>query len=294
MNRAADFFQYACERYSIMLAKNNGQEPPWTNDWVLQQYRFCNVFREDDKVTTWIRENVREPMRNDPSVLGALVIARWFNKIETLEILKSKDACTSWHAPANLFYHWDLEEMAKRLRDQKPLVTGAYIIKTPNGMNKLDGIIWCLQQFLPFAEQLCASIEQGEITLEHLTNVLAMYPYLGQFMAYEVVTDMRHTDFMKDAPDIMTWANPGPGAARGLGRVMCDDPTAYQTGRKRDSKALMSGMHQLLDLSTDEQYWPQEWPSWEMREVEHTLCEFDKYDRAHNEEGRPKQKYRRE
>jgi hypothetical protein len=47
----------------------------------------------------------------------------------------------------------------------------------------------------------------------------------------------------------------------------------------------------LLSASRLEHNWPHEWPAWEMREVEHTLCEFDKYERARLGEGRPKQRF---
>jgi len=42
---------------------------------------------------------------------------------------------------------------------------------------------------------------------------------VGDFMAYEVVTDLRHTRYLNKAPDINTWAVAGPGAIRGLHRL---------------------------------------------------------------------------
>jgi hypothetical protein len=54
---------------------------------------------------------------------------------------------------------------------------------------------------------------------------------------------------------------------------------------------MMSIMQEILSFSKSDEYWPQNWPHWEMREVEHTLCEFDKYERARLGEGRPKQLY---
>ena len=37
--------------------RSAGAEPPWTNDNVLANVRFCNVRREDDAVTRWIRSH---------------------------------------------------------------------------------------------------------------------------------------------------------------------------------------------------------------------------------------------
>jgi hypothetical protein len=78
---------------------------------------------------------------------------------------------------------------------------------------------------------------------------------------------------------------------------------------------LMLSMRKLLSLSRETEFWPQpegdalrvrgydlfthdrrspyaQWPRWEMREVEHSLCEFDKYSRVRSGEGRPRGVYR--
>jgi hypothetical protein len=55
------FFAYARERHQIYLNREQGQPKPWTEEPVLQQYRFTNVFRELDKTTLWFKDKVREP-----------------------------------------------------------------------------------------------------------------------------------------------------------------------------------------------------------------------------------------
>jgi len=288
------FFEYAKKRYKLMLDKEADFERPWTDDPILQQYRFCNVFREDDKVTKWIRSNITHEGYGD-KLVGAMVIARWFNRIETLEHLLPLP-----HHPGeeNLFYSWSqdfekwLADMKARLSHLSPLVTGAYMIKTPAKMNKLEGILWCLDHFLPDAVELYYSIvAEPEATLQHTTEHLATYPYLGPFMAYEVVTDLRHS-ILQDAPDIMTWANPGPGCARGLDRVLEQPLGTFNRHRPAHVSEMMTHMQRLLKASGKAKYWPQHWPRWEMRDVEHTLCELDKYERARLGEGKPKQKYK--
>jgi hypothetical protein len=113
----------------------------------------------------------------------------------------------------------------------------------------------------------------------------------------------------------MTWANPGPGACRGLARVLGLDLKAFNRGSEKDRAIVCNGMRQLVLLSKEMNHWPQpaqngisvvthsyrfsepwlvqgEWPAWEMRDVEHTLCEFDKYERALSGEGKMKRIYR--
>jgi hypothetical protein len=85
---------------------------------------------------------------------------------------------------------------------------------------------------------------------------------------------------LEDAPDVMTWASAGPGCARGLGRAVADDKERFGYGSDRDQAEMLAVMTEILAMSRDQGYWPQSWRPWEMREVEHWACEFDKYERA--------------
>ena len=171
------------------------------------------------------------------------------------------------------------------LQDQPQWVTGAYIIKTPNGMNKLEGVCWAIDQIANDQNKFIDSIYEAKDSLKALWEVLMPYPYMGPFMAYEVVTDWRHTFLGDEARDIMTWANPGPGAKRGLNRIY-DRPLNKQI----KSDINISEMQVLLELS--QEYLHGQVPNLEMRDIEHTLCEFDKYERVRNGEGKPRSIYK--
>ena len=270
------YFDFLNERHLIYLKKLRGEEFPWTTDPILQKYKFTNVFRENDRTTVWFRENVREDMRDEIEVALATIIFRWFNLIETGKVLLEHE----------LYRNWDSDYCYQVLEDQPQWVTGAYIIKTPNGMNKLKGVCWCIDQIANDGNKFIDSMHEAKGNLKHLWDVLMPYPYMGPFMAYEVVTDWRHTFLGDEATDIMTWGNPGPGAKRGLNRIH---------GRPLDknikSSINIGEMQILLELS-------HEWlhgqvPNLEMRDVEHTLCEFDKYERVRNGEGKPRSLYKR-
>jgi hypothetical protein len=104
-------------------------------------------------------------------------------------------------------------------------------------------------------------------------------------MAYEVVTDLRHSKYLENADDIMTWANAGPGAKRGLNRI--HGRPLEQTIK---AKQLTEEMKELLAVSGD--YLLDVVPDLEMREIEHCLCEYDKYERVRLGEGRPRAKFK--
>lgn len=292
--RRVDFFKVLEERYRIFLRREAGEPKPWTDDPVFLENRFCNVFREDDKTTVWFREK----MRNHPgfnstrsSVIITTIAFRWFNKIEIGEILRDPEI--------GLYGGCFHSDVAKRLILKQfpngPFVTGAYVVKTPDGMNKLDGVLWCIanvaRDAVNLGERLAYRKKVYGPNLEDAWKVLRAYPFLGDFMSYEIVTDLYHTPVLAGASDVHKWANPGPGCARGISRILFDDPAKLDRGSNRDRQLMLNEMVHLLDMSRSKEHWPwaEERP-WTMREVEHGLCEVDKMFRA-RAGGRMKQRY---
>ena len=120
------------------------QEPPWTMDPILREFKFCQVFREDDRTTRWFRHHIREPLRNDPEVFMATVAFRFFNLIETGETLLDH----------NLHIEWDREKAIQEIRKQNKWVTGAYIVKSPNRMDKVTGVAECVSHIWAERERI--------------------------------------------------------------------------------------------------------------------------------------------
>lgn len=117
----------------------------------------------------------------------------------------------------------------------------------------------------------------------------------GPFMAYEAVTDMRHTRYLRNAPDLYTWANAGPGAIRGLNRLFLRG-TKQSPPKDYTNDEMFDLMRKLNDLDTPEMNRvfgnPDEVsPRFEMRDIEHSLCEYDKYQRVTRSEGKMRSKY---
>ena len=75
---------------------------------------------------------------------------------------------------------------------------------------------------------------------------------------------------------------------RGLNRLHGRDKNHSQP-----KHVFICEMRQLLEASQSYEHWPNtdEFPPLEMREIEHTLCEFDKYERVRLGEGRPRGVY---
>ncbi len=272
------YFYWIQERETIRINKEVLQhEPPWTNDPILQKFKFCQVFREEDRTTRWFKRHIRNVWRDEPEVLMATVIFRWFNFIETGRTLIRH----------NLHIEWDRKKAIEEITKQDQWITGAYIIKTPNRMDKVTGVSECISHMWNDKEKLVDKILESK-SLEKAWEILRDYPYMGPFMAYEVVTDLRHTYLLREATDILTWANAGPGAMRGLNRLAGRD-----LDFSRRTHPWNDEMRELWELSR-ERLNPNliSLDRFEMREIEGGLCEFDKYSRILNEEGRTRSVYK--
>lgn len=277
---ASAFFATAREREAIRHRRRNNSpvqtgdqgQPIWSLNSIFQHWRFCNVHREHDKTTEWFRTQVRDRLSSDPDmVIDATIAFRWFNKIETGERLLKL-----------LLTGWKSDECVRLLKGVQPIITSAYMIKSPTGKNKLDGLCWCIDVAHMMVRQGSWRRKWQEArSLEAAHADLVTVPFLGPFLAYELVSDLRWTSALDHATDINTWASPGPGCTRGINRVLTGDPKKpFDYYRAADRKAMLEPMLQLLSLSRKNDLWPSGWRRWEMREVEHWLCEFDKYERV--------------
>lgn len=287
--QVAPFFKYARERQSILLRRRAGEPAPYTKDPILQKYRFCNVFREDDKTTMWFREHVRDPLKNKPEVLLATVLFRMLNRITTGEAIFLQEDLDRVTAFEKYVRGGDIRDVKRAIVNyvgkRGPFVTGAYIITGFPGP-KLDGVLKVVDTFRKKSEWESAAsnwLSDKSTTLEEVWSWLTTFPHLGVFHSYEIVTDLRHTALLSRAPDIMTWANPGPGARRGLNRIM-----GREINKRVPREQCIEEMRELLKMSLDAKLWPANWPRWDMRTVEHLACEFDKYERTRLGQGRPR------
>lgn len=273
------FFRFIEERHAIWHRRFELKLPwPWTADPLLRKYRFCNIFRELDTVTIWIRDNWRLPYADHPNLWFMMCVARQINWPGTLAEMSEIGFPDIWnpHALVNL--------MRERKARGEQVYTGAYMLR--GGQKGVDKAFYTVYTVLDplWKEGPNPFRVEGLDTLEGWWTWLNSHPGWGPFLSYEVVTDLRHTRYLRDAPDVNTFANAGPGAWRGLCRIYGRDKSS---GNKPDMA--LTEMTELLRMSPI--MLPSFVPALELRDVEHSLCEFDKYERARLNEGSPKTNY---
>lgn len=274
-------FAWVVEREATRARKEGGEDAPYTADPIIGAYRFCNVRREDDRGTVWIRDNIRKSFADSPELWLMLCIGRQINWPETLyELIESGDG---W--PGDTF---DLTMLRHVLDERKALgkkvYTGAYMISAPpqKGRSKQDymaktviGHLW--EQRDRFAEWF----SYPHRTLAKTHERLSRYVGWGDFMAYQAVVDMRFTRLLDGAPDIETWCAAGPGTIRGLNRLH-GRPVKHNLGQdqaRSEIRAIWKVVRQETGVDMD------------FSDVPNCLCETDKYLRVQNGEGVPRALY---
>lgn len=289
----APLWSWMRERESIRLRKEMGAVH-LTDDPILAKYRFCNVRREDDRVTRWIDANIRKPFHNHPLLWHMLCIARQINWPPTLAYLIEE----MW--PNLEVYRPEL--MSNALVRYQALggkvFTGAYMIRAESD-RKAPWYNWPKVKYI--SEIVCGRLWdersewakyfrgdgglKGEFlqpTLQLTHHRLMNHTGWGPFMAYQAVVDMRFTDLLKDAPDVAFWAAAGPGTIRGLNRLHgrpVDAPLkqdrAAEEIREIYRLTIKDGPNIDIDFS----------------DIPNCLCELDKWLRVKNGEGTPRSLY---
>ena len=140
------FCYWVSERERIRKKKESGKAI-LTQDPILRRFRFCNVKREDDRVTRWVAKNWRRT--DDENVWHAMVIARFINWPATLEYCGYPEPWTTSRQPV----------FAKRLKGMEThgarIFTGAYIVST-NGAtgSKVDHVLKLFDSHIVTGKQI--------------------------------------------------------------------------------------------------------------------------------------------
>lgn len=286
------FIHWMNERHRIYLARAAGKKFPWTKDKLLRKYKFTNVFRQLDRVTQEWTARYARLLGKDPSpgdILFHCGLFRMFNWPETYDELNFN------------LSRWDYDKAVALLTKRKDaghqIFTGAYIIPNAGREDpKIEVICEAADMLHFFKDDMAEEIMQKH-RMEDTCEILQLIPTVGGFISYEIACDLRFTRVLANASDRLMWANPGPGAMRGVHRLMTKK-AKWPKGKSRpDYQEAMREIFMQLTRKKkygklDKSILHSRLAPFEMREVEHSLCEFDKYMRAKNGEGKPRSRFK--
>ena len=289
-----DFFYWMNERHSIYVNRCvEGLKKPWTDDKIFQQYKFTNVFRQLDSGTIALNKMLGKwhlnptPLR-DLDVDDAVDIL--FN-IVWYRLFNLQDHALEPGFQSHKDHKFVLEvlmakkEMGLKVFTSAHMTTGTGEVIQQHG--KIYGhMIASIGIAEEFGEKFVSFIYHNQ-SMQKVTKLLCSLPMVGKFIAYEMACDLRFTPLLSGATDPLTWANMGPGANRGLLRLGMEPTNASMMELYR-----LALEEEMVEYHIAEHFpFNDGVPPFELREIEHSLCEFDKYMRAKTGVGRPRQKY---
>lgn len=265
--KVVQFIAFIKARHDVYTQKAAGAPRPWTTDKILQRYKFCNVYRELDRTTQWIGENWRKPNEADPDLWFAMYVARCINYIPTLEELR-------YPVPWNSMWFKRILEARKQRGAQ--IHSNAYSITTHH--TKISKImfyaqilerLWCNREALRF--------RRGESFAVYADRLMAEQG-IGNFMAGQVIADLKYCAPHFDVGDWWHFALSGPGSRRGMQRL------CYMSLNAKILKRCIpeaQWYRQLLALRNMVVPTLAEHGMSEMhnQDLQNCLCEWDKYER---------------
>ena len=306
-----EYWYWIHERQSIWHKRVILGEPaPWTEDGILKEYKFTNAIRDLDRLTIYYIDNILSNLEAtktagvisigeiQKSVILNTMIYRLFCRIETWEEI-GYIALNDWEE------EWPKakERLRKRREEGHSIFTSAYYVNdlkagNPNpetNSNKLENAICLIEDWYKNIQDIYVNgfLEAG--SMKEQLDYFKTLKCIGHFTAYEWSCDFclaeRYTGVKLVRWTDDSYTNVGPGAKRGLDWIFED------LGNMNHLQAIFY----LRSIAKDEfkrlgydktMKWPVKVTDFNLRVIEHDLCEYQKYKKAKEGVGRPKVKFK--
>ena len=188
------YWRFAAERQRVYLDRLAGKPGPWTEDPILAEHRFTNCYRATDRVSQYLIRNVSYQGHQSPDeIVFRTLLFKFFNKIETWELLQAELTDLSWATfDVDAYDHILSEAMNAGTR----LYSAAYVMPTPalgatrKHTNHLRLLASMVGSSLP--ERLAQAASLGAVYEE-----LLAFPSLGPFLAFQYAIDLNYSTLLE-------------------------------------------------------------------------------------------------
>jgi hypothetical protein len=207
------YWRFAAERQAIFFRRFHGLSGPWTDDPILNRYKFTNAYRASDRVSQYlIRDVIYRGDQSPREVFFRVILFKFFNRIDTWKRL----IAAFGELTAKRFKPQQYDKvLTAALESGELLYSGAYIM--PSGgvgwrqdrkhRMHLRLLEYMLSQGLP--ERVA-----GARSMREAFELLKSVPSIGDFLAYQYVTDLNYSTASNFGENEFVVA--GPGARDGI------------------------------------------------------------------------------
>ena len=271
------YWQLAAERQAIFFKRLRQEPAPWTDDPILRKHKFTNSYRASDRVSQYLIKNViYEGDQNSNELLFRILLFKFFNRIETWELLVR-------HLGEISYKHYNFQKydtiLTKAAEDNQKIYSAAYIMPS-GGSLCTDGRKHRMHLRLldyMMKDGLTGRLDRTR-SLRQAFEVLRSYPTLGDFLAYQYVIDLNYSPMMDFSEN--EFVMPGPGARNGISKCfssiggLTEAQIIHVMAERQQAEFERLGLNFL--------------PLWgrdlHLIDCQNLFCEVDKYARVHHPE----------
>lgn len=248
-----------------------GSTPPWTDDPVLEQYRFTNTYRASDRTSQYLIRNVLYQGDQDPKeIFFRALLFKLFNRIETWQALVSKFGTPSTSNFRPEIYGRFLDSLLGR---GSRLYSAAYIIPNPTLGHKMKHRNHLKLLSLMLLDEASYRIADAK-SLESVYAILLSYSSIGPFLGFQFAIDLNYSTFVNFSE--MDFIVAGPGARDGIRRCFAATAGLSDADVIRAVSDLRQSEFDRMGIEFSD-LWGR---SLQLIDLQNLFCEVDKYARV--------------
>ena len=238
------YWRFAAERQAVYfrrLADPAAPVGPWSDDPILNEYRFTNVYRITDRVSQYLVRNVQyDPARpqTPTEVFFRTILFKIFNRIETWEVLERELGPISWQGTRlDRISHL----LDQQFRKGERVYSAAYIMPSPafGHHHKHSNHLALLDRMM--RDGLPGRLASAQ-SLKSVYEMILIYPGLGPFLAFQFCIDLNYSILMNYSEADFVVA--GPGALDGIAKC-------FHNAQSQDPSTIIHWMVERQDYEFD-------------------------------------------
>ncbi|KST69912.1 nucleotide kinase domain-containing protein [Mastigocoleus testarum] len=273
------YWLFAAERQKIFFKKLQNASMPWTKDQILSSYKFTNAYRASDRTSQYLIRHViyrSDLPTSKEEVFFRIILFKIFNKIKTWELLEH-------HLGQIVYADYSFERYDKVLTEAmesgKRIYSAAYIM--PSG-GKILGYTTKHRNHLKLIEKMMGDELSKQLadasSMQRGFELLLKYPTIGNFLAYQFITDINYSEITNFSE--MEFVIPGPGALDGIRKCFSDLGGLKETDIIRYMADNQESEFKRLELDF-KSLWGR---PLQLIDCQNLFCEVDKYARIKHPE----------
>ena len=265
----ACYWVFAFERQQLYYKRLAGLSDSLTSDPILATYRFTNPYRASDRVSQYLIKEVQYNQSWDwQDTFVRTLLFKIFNRIDTWQHI-----CSQIGEPdISKLLDKSIDKALALVAGKRPIYSAAYMMPPPAGfagakyMRHLELLRQMVLDGVPDAIQSASLMEQA-------FQVLRRYDSIGDFLAYQFITDLNYSAHLSFSETEFVVA--GPGSRRGLRKC-------FANSSNFTDEYLIRWTFERQDREFKERNLP--WQGLfgrplQLIDIQNLFCEVDKYTR---------------